>query len=206
MWKNYFSWKHHLSVCFLVWSYYLFVIMKRDGHINLSWFCVFLFCRQEPGSDDEYELFQLYERFYLTSGELGYPLPPGNIFSQDYNKSPYLSVLSLDEGSLNTTLFLTAAHGVAGCSAWNLPVRFSLWTSDFESFRNLDGGKNLKRVTNCFESCSTITSVMDWIFYHRHIISSNLKEWMQITCWLKYRKMWWRHLKVFGFFNPTVKA
>ncbi|RUS84057.1 hypothetical protein EGW08_008169, partial [Elysia chlorotica] len=32
---------------------------------------------QEPGSDDEYELFQLYERFYLTAGELGYPLPPG---------------------------------------------------------------------------------------------------------------------------------
>ncbi|GFR93996.1 protein pigeon [Elysia marginata] len=32
---------------------------------------------QEPGTDDEYELFQLYERFYLTAGELGYPLPPG---------------------------------------------------------------------------------------------------------------------------------
>ncbi|CAL1531807.1 unnamed protein product [Lymnaea stagnalis] len=32
---------------------------------------------RNPATDEEYELFQLFERFYLTVGDLGYPLPIG---------------------------------------------------------------------------------------------------------------------------------
>ena len=44
-------------------------------HVSVPFYHSFV--RQEPGTDEECELFHLYERLYLTAEELGYPLPPG---------------------------------------------------------------------------------------------------------------------------------
>lgn len=41
-------------------------------------FCDLLFvCRTDPSSDDEYELFQLFERYYQICQEMSFPLPQG---------------------------------------------------------------------------------------------------------------------------------
>ncbi|CAG5116748.1 unnamed protein product [Candidula unifasciata] len=58
------------QLCHLIWS--------LRGH-HLSYQDKFLPNLETPGTDKEYELFQLYERFYLTVGDLGFPLPPGFI-------------------------------------------------------------------------------------------------------------------------------
>ncbi|BFZ09054.1 hypothetical protein BsWGS_12093 [Bradybaena similaris] len=56
------------QLCHLIWS-------LRGQHVSCK--DNFLPNLQKPGTDKEYELFQLYERFYLTAGDLGFPLPPG---------------------------------------------------------------------------------------------------------------------------------
>ena len=42
---------------------------------------IHIFCdsRTDPASDDEYELFQLFERYYQTAQEISFPLPQGII-------------------------------------------------------------------------------------------------------------------------------
>ncbi|GFO44963.1 protein pigeon [Plakobranchus ocellatus] len=58
------------QLCRLIWS-------LRGNHLSHELEDRLLPNLQDFGSDEEYELFQLYERFYLTATELGYPLPPG---------------------------------------------------------------------------------------------------------------------------------
>ncbi|XP_012937680.1 gamma-secretase-activating protein [Aplysia californica] len=58
------------QLCHLIWS-------LRGQNLSHQLEDTLLPNLQDPGTDEEYELFQLYERLYLTAGDMGYPLPPG---------------------------------------------------------------------------------------------------------------------------------
>ena len=56
----------------------LFVLLSVR-HCKVPLFVYFCDSRTDPASDDEYELFQLFERYYQTAQEISFPLPQGII-------------------------------------------------------------------------------------------------------------------------------
>nr|KAI8739763.1 protein pigeon-like [Biomphalaria glabrata] len=58
------------QLCHLIWS-------LRGSELSQQLDDSLLPNLQSPGTNDEYELFQLFERFYLTVSDLGYPFPAG---------------------------------------------------------------------------------------------------------------------------------
>ena len=45
--------------------------------VKFHYLYIFCDCRTDPVSDDEYELFGLFERYYQTAQEKSFPLPQG---------------------------------------------------------------------------------------------------------------------------------